>query len=387
MENMYNKTNFKDSCFRKARLFGNPAFIVMVFITLLTFLFISCKNPDDSFNDVPTPQIPPKETEKENDDYHYQLPTEAEYQKANLYRTNKPDQLMENIPADIEAYRNNAQEFFNRLGNYIVQNSINDFDKVKKVHDWIALNISYDVDSFYHGNKKDQSPDNVLLTGLAVCAGYANIFKSLCDAVNVESKYVHGYARGAGYSLFNNETINRNHAWNIVLIEGAWFLVDSTWNAGYVNGTDFIKRYSTEYLFKRASEFIYNHFPDNPAHQFLEKPVSKEAFLNLPTYKERFFISIKDVNPVLNKINRFNKQFEIKFTVHENVDMLFHVYDENISNTVPNVISVTKEGQVYRSNFNFLDKGKYVLRLFSRLPSEAEGTYFWHCVDFGLIIE
>ena len=68
----------------------------------------------------------------------------------------------------------------------------NDFEKVRAIHDWIIMNVEYDYPlyysdalSYYNGLINSQSYYNVLATGLAVCGGYANLFKELCDRVKI----------------------------------------------------------------------------------------------------------------------------------------------------------------------------------------------------------
>mgnify|MGYP006299736615 CR=1 len=53
-----------------------------------------------------------------------------------------------------------------------------------------------------------------------------------------------------------------NHAWNAVRIEGAWYLVDVTWDSGSLSSSgNFIPEYDTSYLFISPRPLIYTHFP------------------------------------------------------------------------------------------------------------------------------
>lgn len=60
----------------------------------------------------------------------------------------------------------------------------------------------------------------VLLRGTGVCVSYASAFQALADAAGLDSVMVTGTALEA----------NEGHAWNKVWVNGAWRIVDSTWN-------------------------------------------------------------------------------------------------------------------------------------------------------------
>jgi transglutaminase/protease-like cytokinesis protein 3 len=67
-----------------------------------------------------------------------------------------------------------------------------------------------------------------------------------------------------------------------VKVEGNWYLIDTTWDAGYLNGRSFTARYRTVYLFINPYNFIHSHFPLNPDDQLLSTPMSAEDFLICP---------------------------------------------------------------------------------------------------------
>lgn len=103
-------------------------------------------------------------------------------------------------------------------------NGITRYEKVKSIHDYI-YNINEYPDkqgtfsdgSPWYGPMAHQ-PTGVFLKGLAVCEGYAEAFKLLCDREGIPCITVLGYAGGP-------------HKWNYVKMEdGKWYLVDATWN-------------------------------------------------------------------------------------------------------------------------------------------------------------
>lgn len=103
-------------------------------------------------------------------------------------------------------------------------NGITRYEKVKSIHDYICSINEYPDQqgtfsdgSPWYGPMAHQ-PTGVFLKGLAVCEGYAESFKLLCDREGIPCITVLGYAGGP-------------HKWNYVKMEdGKWYLVDATWN-------------------------------------------------------------------------------------------------------------------------------------------------------------
>ncbi len=109
-------------------------------------------------------------------------------------------------------------------------------EKVKVIHDYLALNCAYDYNNYLKGTLPavSYSPQGVLMKKKAVCQGYADTFQLFMDALNIPCKTVTGTANGGG------------HAWNMVKINGKWFQIDVTWDdpvpdkKGYVRYSYFL---------------------------------------------------------------------------------------------------------------------------------------------------
>lgn len=162
------------------------------------------------------------------------------------------------------------------------------------LHDWIALNIAYDAQAFSTGRIPDQSPAGVLTGRKAVCEGYSMLFLEMCSLARIKCVSVSGYGRGCGCDpLVPEVALPRNHAWNAVFLLGNWYLVDVTWDAGYVSaergGLVFNKRYSTAYFLLDPGFMAYSHLPMQPMWQLLDPPLSDDAFRELPHLEGEFF--------------------------------------------------------------------------------------------------
>ena len=108
----------------------------------------------------------------------------------------------------------------NLLGNLGV-NSMDSYSKIKTIYNWICQNVSYDY--AHVGNTeylKQFSAYGALIEGTAVCQGYAVLLYRLLLESGVDVRVIPGTG---------NSTL---HAWNIVELNGVYYNVDSTWDAG-----------------------------------------------------------------------------------------------------------------------------------------------------------
>ncbi len=172
------------------------------------------------------------------------------------------------------------------VGKYIAERESDPFLRVKALHDWVADRIAYNAPSLKLARipQADGDADSVFRTRKGVCAGYAHLMQELGKATGDKIVYVVGDARSQSSPMEAE-----GHAWNAVQINGAWYLIDATWDAGSVGDYTFTKRYSTDYLFTPAHVFAVQHFPDQPKWQLLEKPIDRTEFFRRPVLAPSFF--------------------------------------------------------------------------------------------------
>ena len=233
----------------------------------------------------------------------YTRPTS--YEEAYTYRTDAPYKSIQSLlkTKNVESLRTtNVNDYVNAVIDFINENGKNDFEKAKMAHD---------AAGFWSGNIPEQDYANVLKRKTAVCEGYANVFYHFCSKLKLSCVVVHGYARGVGTSLIATENArNSNHAWNMVKLDGAYYLVDCTWDSGYMDGKVSKQDYNTDWLFIKPEHMIYSRLPDNSKYQLLEKPISKEEFVKLPYWRPKFFeiAESAEINNVQKKQSSW-KQF------------------------------------------------------------------------------
>jgi hypothetical protein len=202
------------------------------------------------------------------------------------YRTGSPDPRILQMPADLDrGLKKDPKNNIGKLAEYLGKGHTDPFLKVKAIHDWVAMNIAYDHEGYRTGKHPEQIPENVLRSRIAVCDGYTNLIRTLCELNGIPSQRITGYARGINYNSASKENIESIHAWNAVKIGEFWYLVDATWS--YSKRSKNLN-YSDEYLFVPSEMLILTHFPDEKIWQLMERPLSQDEFMEQPNIKPRF---------------------------------------------------------------------------------------------------
>jgi hypothetical protein len=124
---------------------------------------------------------------------------------------------------------NNQQlEVYNKAVS-IIQNIItedmSDYEKELKIHDYLALNISFDYDD-YSANfiiEEYYSPYGALIKNKAEAEGIAESFRILATMAGLDCDTMYGY-------FFGLNPGDRPHAWNRVKIDGEYYLLDVTFD-------------------------------------------------------------------------------------------------------------------------------------------------------------
>jgi transglutaminase/protease-like cytokinesis protein 3 len=182
----------------------------------------------------------------------------------------------------------------------------NDLEKVKAIFYWITENISYRTGSIR--NRKKISPllaeethdtaalkpldervaENVLAERVAVCDGYARLFKTLCIYSGIQAEVINGYARTEATKRI--QRFRPNHSWNAVLIDSVWKLLDVTWASGYISwhGGEFVRQLDEQYFLSNPEQFIREHYPDDLRWTLMDDPPLMPEFRHSP-FKQKAF--------------------------------------------------------------------------------------------------
>ncbi|MDX1942132.1 MAG: transglutaminase domain-containing protein [Saprospiraceae bacterium] len=172
----------------------------------------------------------------------------------------------------------------NKLATYLTATAKNDIEKARAIYVWITHDITYNDTILVNGwlgtpeNWKQQQAENVLKNRRAVCEGFANLYKALCDAAGLKAEFITGIVKND-----NNVIADAGHAWNAVQVEGKWYLSDPTWGAGYADywTNHFIQDFNEDYFLVSPSKMIHSHLPDDPIWQLLSNPLTEQEFRTL----------------------------------------------------------------------------------------------------------
>lgn len=133
--------------------------------------------------------------------------------------------------------------------------AMDDEAKVQAIHNWITDNISYDTQAYFDNRIELNSASQTLEQRKGLCRDYSFLFAAMSRSCGLPCKIVYGNATDD----FSSTT--SLHAWNEVLINGQWIAVDSTWDAGFIRGSSFVRSPSSKYLAPDRATFALSHQP------------------------------------------------------------------------------------------------------------------------------
>lgn len=172
-----------------------------------------------------------------------------------------------------------------RLASRITNNISTDSLKVRALFEWVTDNISYDTEMAKAKDDDEraieaQNPENVIKREKATCMGYSQLFRDLCLASGIKAYYVVGYSKELDLRTGKLVVSRESHAWNVVKINGLWYLCDPTWSTYYVNSQPgiFSPQRTREFYLADPQSFVKTHLPYDPLWQLTDRPVSVEGF-------------------------------------------------------------------------------------------------------------
>lgn len=126
------------------------------------------------------------------------------------------------------------------------------YEEVKFAYDYLINNATYDYQERDNSgsNQRAHSAYGALIDKLCVCDGYSEAFYLLMEA----------------YGIPCNIVVNENHAWNEVMLDGKWYLIDVT-NKMFLFGQDIMKAstditysdFSTTYIWSTQYVAYYGY--------------------------------------------------------------------------------------------------------------------------------
>ena len=287
-----------------------------------------------------------------------------------------------NVPAGVvAAVKADPKSNINALVDALLTGITTPEEKTRVLHDWVALNIQYDVNGFLGNSPVVYDTWDVIKTGRSVCEGYCNVFEVLLNTAGIENKKISGYARGYGFDLFkNDEKYESNHAWTAVKLAGEWKLIDVTWNSGFIDGMYFTPNYSLGYYALDPAKFLYTHFPEDPQWQLVNKPKNFSEFSEMPYLTDRFFALGLDLITPPARIYNATDKFRLEIKVPDDIVFMANLYDMQ-ENRFENRTLAQRSGSEGVVDILFPAPGTFHLTMFAK-HKDQKGPYIG-VAEFG----
>jgi hypothetical protein len=173
----------------------------------------------------------------------------------------------------------------NEIAAVLTEDLKTEHEKFRAIFRWITDNIEYNKSA---SNITDAS--KIVRKNKAVCQGFSNLLKEMCNTVNIPCDVIAGYTKTEVRDI-NKPLKKTDHAWNSVQLYGTWYLVDVTWATSKYNVVThkYMKEFDEHYFLTSPQKFILDHFPEDKKFQFLDKLIKKSVFIKGPVYYADYF--------------------------------------------------------------------------------------------------
>ncbi len=132
-----------------------------------------------------------------------------------------------------------------KVAKTITKDAVSDEEKVLAVHDHIAETISYDW-AFLENIPYMYVPniEETFSSRKGVCYHYSALFAGMMRSLGIPTKLIKGFVEDGAY-----------HAWNEVLVNGEWRVLDLTHSAAYVQAGRKVEVYRDPGLYIKVGEY------------------------------------------------------------------------------------------------------------------------------------
>jgi hypothetical protein len=268
-----------------------------------------------------------------------------------------------------------AESSVESLAAYLIEPAKNDREKARAIFRWITENIDYNVEVLFKAGNGATNSEDVLKSRKSACNGYSDLFLSLAREAGLQAERISGYGKGYGYMPGTNFRGPANHAWNAVKINGSWYLMDSTWGAGYVSGGGkYVRRFDDHFFMTPPNQFIFDHFPEDASWQLMDEPVSKQEFENWVFLEAEFFnlgLKLGQKNGTISA----DKQIKVSIYAPEDVLMMAKLeYADRGAAAGDGYTFCQREGERYDIYAQFPGPGSYILKAYAKQKDDP-GDY------------
>ena len=128
-----------------------------------------------------------------------------------------------------------------------IKDDMSDFEKEKAVYDWMTSSLQQDMGALTVIPTTQEDCDNpygVLKYHNAVCVGYATTFRMFMQMMGIDCKVEHN--------------TDKYHSWDLVKLDGDWYITDIYSDAGVGNYAHFNL---TDNMYGQEQQWDHDYFP------------------------------------------------------------------------------------------------------------------------------
>lgn len=235
-------------------------------------------------------------------------------------------------------YKGDVKELVSDL----TRTSKTDIEKSRAIYFWITENISYDYKTYNKKKNfksfkcksktecelkisqwKEKILNRVLNKKIAICGGYSELFKKMCNLAKVNCEVIEGYVKTEPNQIGKMGVLD--HAWNVLIIDNTYYYLDLTWASGTCSENKKGKLYK---FYKVRNEYYWltpidklsrNHFPKDTL-LLVNSKYNKKLFKNNPYIKNSILPKIDIISPNSGIINaKICDTFKIQFDYSKDI--------------------------------------------------------------------
>ncbi|KAF2508497.1 transglutaminase [Flavobacterium zhairuonense] len=231
-----------------------------------------------------------------------------------------------------------------KLAERIKTDFTTEHDKARAIYSWIALNIEYDLKTFLDPpapkvfSKSDsdwakqiqlqnaKTVQKAFRSRKAVCEGFSRLYEHLAILTGLKCQVISGDAKVESTDIGRRNFVV-NHAWNSVLVDGKWILVDATWGQGSYDYRRkvLVKKFTPIYFDMDPKYFNAKHYAENAMYK--GNTGNKAEFLNGPLIYDEFIEENCEVLMPFSGIVNANDGDKITFKIKNlsKIDDLYYL--------------------------------------------------------------
>lgn len=116
-------------------------------------------------------------------------------------------------------------KYADKLIKELYNSNADDFENLKKIHDYIINNTKYDITRNDKGesNYKSYNAYGPAIEGYATCNGYADLMAIILSKLNYQNYKIATTSEEISYD-------SNGHIWNAVKVQNEWLHLDLTWD-------------------------------------------------------------------------------------------------------------------------------------------------------------